>query len=331
MIRISVIVVAHKRRNYIMNALFSLSNQTLDREEYEVIVVKNFSDEYIDNYISRHGYKEILSHSLDLTGKLLEGVMASSGDIITILEDDDRYVCSRLEKVVDAFALKELVFYHNSFIMINEDEQYIIKNRQERTFTFNINDNEVISHFRDAIYFRCHHNLSSMALKRDFFAKLLEIYHGTTYAVDLLLFIKATSTRGNLLMDSNKLTFYMQHESASTIYSKEEANEASYTSRDLMTVDLLRHLLNEESNPFLRRRVDLLITERSIYLKLKNSKNFNGDVTLRQFFSFLYEKLHRFEPEAYFISLLFIVSRIFPSTVSKVAIKISKFRLGKGI
>jgi len=45
---ISVIVTAYKRRQYLYNALLSLKAQTLSRNKYEVIVVKDFEDPQID-------------------------------------------------------------------------------------------------------------------------------------------------------------------------------------------------------------------------------------------------------------------------------------------
>ncbi|EQD28177.1 cell wall biosynthesis glycosyltransferase, partial [mine drainage metagenome] len=47
---ISVIITAYQRKNYLLDALNSAVNQTLDRKYYEIIVVKNFSDSEIDAF-----------------------------------------------------------------------------------------------------------------------------------------------------------------------------------------------------------------------------------------------------------------------------------------
>jgi len=59
---ISVIVTAYKRRQYLYNALLSLKAQTLSRNKYEVIVVKDFEDPQIDNLIKEMGWKSIYSN-----------------------------------------------------------------------------------------------------------------------------------------------------------------------------------------------------------------------------------------------------------------------------
>ncbi|MCW1293277.1 MAG: glycosyltransferase [Candidatus Parvarchaeota archaeon] len=56
---ISVIVTAYNRKEFLLNALKSAVNQTLDRKFYEIIVVKNFNDNEIDNYIQQNNIKEI--------------------------------------------------------------------------------------------------------------------------------------------------------------------------------------------------------------------------------------------------------------------------------
>jgi glycosyltransferase involved in cell wall biosynthesis len=50
---ISVIVTAYNRRKYLPFALRSLEAQTLLRDNFEVIIVKNFDDKESDSIISR--------------------------------------------------------------------------------------------------------------------------------------------------------------------------------------------------------------------------------------------------------------------------------------
>jgi Glycosyl transferase family 2. len=52
---ISVIVVTYNRKEFIKNAIRSVYNQLLDKRLYEMIVVKNFEDKDVDDYIVRLG------------------------------------------------------------------------------------------------------------------------------------------------------------------------------------------------------------------------------------------------------------------------------------
>jgi len=119
---ISVIVTAYNRRRYLPFALRSLEAQTLPRDKFEVIVVKNFEDKDSDNIISRNSWKDLYEDSTYHGRKILAGLEESKGDVITFLEDDDVYVSNRLEEVYKAFtSFKRLVYFQNSQTIIDEN------------------------------------------------------------------------------------------------------------------------------------------------------------------------------------------------------------------
>jgi len=118
---ISVIVTAYNRRRYLPFALRSLEAQTLPRDRFEVIVVKNFEDKESDDIISRNGWKEVYEDTTYHGRKILVGLEESKGDVITFLEDDDVYVSNRLEEVYKAFtSYDRLVYFHNSQTIIDD-------------------------------------------------------------------------------------------------------------------------------------------------------------------------------------------------------------------
>ncbi|MFP3287918.1 MAG: glycosyltransferase family A protein, partial [Acidilobus sp.] len=119
---ISVIVTAYNRRRYLPFALRSLEAQTLPRDKFEVIVVKNFDDKDSDDIISRNGWKEVYNDE-SYQGKFyLAGLEEVSGEVVTFLDDDDVYVPERLEKVYKAFtSYDRLVYFHNSWAVIDEN------------------------------------------------------------------------------------------------------------------------------------------------------------------------------------------------------------------
>jgi len=59
---ISVIVTAYNRREFIRDAIKSVINSTLPEGEYELVVVKNFRDEYVDNIVKKIGGKSIFTN-----------------------------------------------------------------------------------------------------------------------------------------------------------------------------------------------------------------------------------------------------------------------------
>jgi len=115
-------VTAYNRRKYLPFALRSLEAQTLPRDKFEVIVVKNFEDKESDDIISRNGWKDLYEDSTYHGRKILAGLEESKGDVITVLEDDDVYVSNRLEEVYKVFtSYDRLVYFHNSQTIIDEN------------------------------------------------------------------------------------------------------------------------------------------------------------------------------------------------------------------
>lgn len=100
---ISVIVLAHERRNFIPRALRSLEQQSLDKALFDVIVVKPYEDYYIDSIVKRNGWKNIVTLEPHIGGKVAVGVEEARGEIITILEDDDVYDADRLKFIHRTF------------------------------------------------------------------------------------------------------------------------------------------------------------------------------------------------------------------------------------
>ncbi|MFP3319591.1 MAG: glycosyltransferase family 2 protein [Acidilobus sp.] len=117
---ISVIVTAYNRRRYLSFALRSLEAQTLPRDKFEVIVVKNFEDKESDDIISRNGWKDVYNDDSYHGRMVLAGLEEAKGEVITFLDDDDMYVSNRLEEVYKAFtSYDRLVHFHNSQTLID--------------------------------------------------------------------------------------------------------------------------------------------------------------------------------------------------------------------
>ena len=119
---ISVIVTAYNRRRYLPFALKSLEAQTLPKDKFEVIVVKNFEDKESDSIISRSGWRSVYSDESYQGRFYLAGLEEASGEVVTFLDDDDVYVPERLEAIYKAFtSYDRLVYFHNSWAVIDEN------------------------------------------------------------------------------------------------------------------------------------------------------------------------------------------------------------------
>lgn len=96
---VSVIITAYNRQKYLGNALNSVLNQTLDKDKFEIVVIKNFelSEINYNNIIDIYDDQEYLGE------KIYKGLHESKGDIICLLDDDDMYREDKLERVTSFF------------------------------------------------------------------------------------------------------------------------------------------------------------------------------------------------------------------------------------
>ena len=185
---ISVIITAYNRREFLLNAIKSVLSQTLDKKYYEIIVIKNFQDDIIDNFISENNIKGIISTDNSLGGKLIEALNVATGEIISFLEDDDLFINNKLEIVYNKFKNNsKLCYYHNNYIPLTE--KYNIKN---------INANGGVDF-----------NLSSISIEKCIINT--NNLKRVSLAIDHFMYFQALESNKKIIKDQRKLTYYMDH------------------------------------------------------------------------------------------------------------------------
>jgi len=225
---ISVIVTAYNRRKYLPFALRSLEAQTLPRNKFEVIVVKNFKDKESDDIISRNGWKDLYEDSTYHGRKILVGLEESKGDVITFLEDDDVYVSNRLEEVYRAFtSYDRLVYFHNSQTIIDGNgnvlERPLLSTPKNliggSTIVIDINELQKLArrYKIDAVdlVFRlralAHFNSSSESIRRSVLEANAHLLKELPIGIDLFVFASSLRAGGLMYFTDEKLTLYRVH------------------------------------------------------------------------------------------------------------------------
>lgn len=98
--RISVVIMAHGRRNYLRGAVDSALHQAGVREPYEVLVTKDFPDPALDG----HPALRVLDSTGTSAGEMIAGAArAASGEVLAFLDDDDLWEPTKLATVEAAF------------------------------------------------------------------------------------------------------------------------------------------------------------------------------------------------------------------------------------
>ena len=224
-IKISVIITAYDRKQYILRAVDSAFNQKIRGEFYEVIVVKNFVDINIDTQLSNLGARVYNSNTKALGGKILEGIGKSNGDIICILEDDDYFYGDKLETVLSEFESEPgLIFFQHSVDVVAIDNKRLISRTKrskdkelEPPFSIKKVRNLVSSPSKSGIY-----NNSSYCFKKEVFEKNFGPFDEMVRACDDFLFLSVLSSNG-------KIKFSKKTLSARTVNVSEKSDRESFS------------------------------------------------------------------------------------------------------
>ena len=209
---ISVIVVAYNRRKYILQAVRSALQQTLPKDLYEVIVVKNFRDEIIDRKLEEWKVANIHSEQSSQGGKIYEGIRAAEGEVISILDDDDEFLPNRLSVLYRAFS-QGACYFHNGKIIIDEMGKEI---GRDSYISFTIHDyndfQKYLRIFQKKAFF---HNTSSAAIRKSIIN--IAILKKIKLSADSFLFLSAIEqsylVKGgcHIIFDGAALTKYRVH------------------------------------------------------------------------------------------------------------------------
>ncbi len=120
---ITVIITAYDRKRFLLKAIQSAVEQTLTKKNYEIIVIKNFTENTIDGFINQYNIKNILMDGT-IGEFLYAGVSISAGEVISFLDDDDLFSKEKLAILYNTFKANiNLCYFHNSSIFINDEYQ----------------------------------------------------------------------------------------------------------------------------------------------------------------------------------------------------------------
>ncbi len=116
--KVSVIVMAHGRRDFLRYAVDSALRQTAAAADYEVVVTKDFSDPYVD---ALPGVRLLDSAGMGTGEMIADAARASTGDLVAFLDDDDVWETEKLARVLSVFRDDPgLAYYGHGQSVIND-------------------------------------------------------------------------------------------------------------------------------------------------------------------------------------------------------------------
>ncbi|QPG49192.1 glycosyltransferase family 2 protein [Saccharolobus solfataricus] len=206
--KISVIITAHNRRKYILDALGSVINNNLPKDKLEIIVVKNYKDDVIDSEIDRlsklYNVISLIENDFRLGAKISRGIKNCSGDVITFLEDDDLYLPDRLSNILQIFSNNNIIFYHNMIEIIgNRKIDEIVSDYRHGQILVCENKRKI---WKQVASTEAKFNLSSMALRANLLSSWIDLISRINFAVDNALFYISLNEKGCLMIDPRVFT-----------------------------------------------------------------------------------------------------------------------------
>ncbi len=224
---ISVIIIAYTRKQFIMDAIRSVQKQTLDKELYEIIVVKNFRDKKIDNWINKNGIKNVYLNPLIAGGigcKAIIGVNKARGKVICFLEDDDLFDEHKLEIIYKIFQNNEVCLYHNAYFVISRNNA-IDEGREKTPLKFEVDHNKQLDANAKNAFLDSNAplgNNSSFSVRKNIIKAEAKLLKKIKFAFDASLIVLALGSGYNLIFDDKKLTLYRVHD---TNFSLAQVND----------------------------------------------------------------------------------------------------------
>jgi len=213
---VTVVVTAYNRKDYLSEALASLENQTASREDFEVIVVKNFQDSAVDEKIARMGALNLYCESEYLPAFSSDAIKIARGEVISFLDDDDLFEKDKIRRVIDVFSSNpDVGYYHNSASFIDEKGEQI---RAPYAFNFSafrnpmgeivVSRDSVRKSINKLIYFRHDFNRSCISVRKSILTERMDYARRIQSAHDSFIFYCAAMSGKSLFIDDRKLTRY---------------------------------------------------------------------------------------------------------------------------
>ena len=217
---ISVIIASYDRVQFIYEAIQSVMNQTLSPEMYEIIVVTGFPLD--SRFSTAQRIKSLHSNERNLGPKIVQALKHANGEIISLLDDDDIFLPSKLKTIADIFLNDRKVgFVHNWMSFISENGETSIKYFMEKVtkrvnscgFYFIDPTKASFSDIRYALSLSMDFNSSSISIRKSILMGFLSTLSRITTAADDFYFYAALTSGLLLISIPNKLTGYRVHKS----------------------------------------------------------------------------------------------------------------------
>lgn len=239
--KVSVILIAFNRKNFVFDALYSVFNQTIDHSRIEMIIISNF-EIAINNIPNGISVKCVIQDG-SIGEYLYKGITMAQNEIIAFIEDDDIWRDDRLEEILRIFtSSREVIYYHNSQWYIDSCRNVIAPLFQNPARSNGTCYKIKPRSYRDIsrlINLAAGFNLSSIAISKSAFTNSLSSLRSITGNPDGFFFWKAIMLSKEIYNDSRRLTGYRMHDQNLSL-SRNQTEKGDEILRQMATFRILQ-------------------------------------------------------------------------------------------
>ncbi|MEM0133846.1 MAG: glycosyltransferase [Thermoplasmatales archaeon] len=320
---LSIVITCFNRKEFLLNAVKSAISQSVSRDTYDIIVIKNFSEEKIDTFLAENAIVNVLAEN-GTTGSWFK-IAANVVDTkyISFLDDDDIFYPDKV-----AIILSILNLYPNSAFIHNRSESsgFARLKLDFRPNKVRIIDDSSVTSFRNSLKQNFYFNLSSITIRKDLITKHLDFIQETNHSTDLVMYAASQLSDGIRVQYDEFLTFYLVHTDSQANYIEQNQHVFEETKREVLPYfiknwELMSNFLGDvpmglyASLRLISTKIWINIVSDHIVYKLSSEEVFRG---LKYFYYYplillfmiiqLFDNIsHRSVKKLYF---LFIFSRI---------------------
>lgn len=228
--------------------------QDCDPEKVEIVLVKNFQDEKIDQFCSEKGVKTA-NEAGTLGDKMAAGIENSEGEILCFLDDDDVFIRNKLTVVENLFTkYPDSVYIHNAPIMFSGSDSlpdsHSADSKSGSTPSVYTGDGKSPVSAASLMRKRAHWYGSCISVRRDFAMKYMKELRMVPASYDKLWFFAALNEGKTVISISDMLTGYRLHESLTTVKAEHETflhRKQEFYSKSLKCISHLRSAFNSNT------------------------------------------------------------------------------------
>jgi glycosyltransferase involved in cell wall biosynthesis len=214
--RVSVLIAAFDRQEYLERAVRSVLASTLPHGEFEIVVVKNFLNPQLDAFLAAEHVRVLQEAPAPIGAWMARGLAAARGRIVALLNDDDEFDPAKLARVVERFAtVPDLIYYHDRRVLVDPNGAPLpVRSRWERPqsapFVI-VTDADRRSKIGAVHRGRGLFHDSCISVDRGVLERRRELLEGVEVSEDAFTYYCALASPGTLFFDDRRLTRFRVH------------------------------------------------------------------------------------------------------------------------